>query len=342
MWSSLRRKIKIERMENVSFTTQQVGPVRSSQELGTMLGTFLPLSSDLSCAGCSWSCRPLCLSLCFTLCIAREKCPRQGRNLEGGLGWREVVTGCFAGVQHSRSIRSSPEMETDEKRERSGQNQSPAAQRVSVGGWSEVLCSAVPCTSYRQRRSYKAPGKHGRQSFMLSWHWHKWLLKVEIRKRPHIPLWSWADKFSSRSQPSMATLDKWFAFHRDWQRICSQEHRTTERCGWEGTFRGHLAQPPCSEHGYLQLDQGAQSPVQPGLECFQGWGMHHLSGQPVPVLHHPYCRKFLPCIQSPPGVEGGGAALLPPARGKAEERRSEGYRVVWSSTHATQSPVSGR
>jgi len=32
------------------------------------------------------------------------------------------------------------------------------------------------------------------------------------------------------------------------------------------TFRGHLAQTPCSEQGHLPLDQVAQSPVQPGLE----------------------------------------------------------------------------
>ena len=37
--------------------------------------------------------------------------------------------------------------------------------------------------------------------------------------------------------------------------------------GLEGTFRGYLS---CSEQGHLQLDQVAQSPVQPGLECFQG------------------------------------------------------------------------
>jgi len=66
--------------------------------------------------------------------------------------------------------------------------------------------------------------------------------------------------------------------------------------GLEGTFRGHLAQPPCSEHGYVQLDQAAQSPVQPGLECFQGWGLHYFSGQPVPVFHHLYRKKFLPYI----------------------------------------------
>jgi len=67
--------------------------------------------------------------------------------------------------------------------------------------------------------------------------------------------------------------------------------------GLEGTFRGHLAQTPCNEQGRLQLDQVAQSPVQPGLECFQGWGIYHLSGQPVPVFQHP-CKKFLPYSQS--------------------------------------------
>jgi len=54
----------------------------------------------------------------------------------------------------------------------------------------------------------------------------------------------------------------------------------------EGTFKGHLVQTPCSEQGH-QLHQVAQSPVQPGLECFQGWGIYHLSGQPVPVINHP-------------------------------------------------------
>ena len=48
-------------------------------------------------------------------------------------------------------------------------------------------------------------------------------------------------------------------------------HRITECFGLEGTFRCHLVQPPCSEQGHLQLDQAAQSPVQPDLECFQGW-----------------------------------------------------------------------
>jgi len=66
----------------------------------------------------------------------------------------------------------------------------------------------------------------------------------------------------------------------------------------EGTFRGHLAQPPCSEQGYLQLDQVAQSPVQPGLECFQGWVLHYFDEKSVPVLHHPYCKNFLPMTET--------------------------------------------
>ena len=59
----------------------------------------------------------------------------------------------------------------------------------------------------------------------------------------------------------------------------------------EGFFKGHLAKLPCDEQEHLQLDQVAQSPVQPDLECLQGWEIHHLSGQPVPVPHHSYCKK---------------------------------------------------
>jgi len=40
----------------------------------------------------------------------------------------------------------------------------------------------------------------------------------------------------------------------------------------EGTFTGHLVQLPCNKQGYLQLDQVAQTPIQPDLERLQGWG----------------------------------------------------------------------
>ena len=50
--------------------------------------------------------------------------------------------------------------------------------------------------------------------------------------------------------------------------VWSLNHRITGCFGLEGKFRGHLAQSPCSKQGHLQLGQVAQSPVQPGLECF--------------------------------------------------------------------------
>jgi len=68
--------------------------------------------------------------------------------------------------------------------------------------------------------------------------------------------------------------------------------------GLERTVRDHVVQRPCNEQGHLQPDQVAQSPIQPGLECFQGWGIDQLSGQPVPVFHYPQCKEFLPSIYS--------------------------------------------
>jgi len=53
------------------------------------------------------------------------------------------------------------------------------------------------------------------------------------------------------------------------ERLSSQSHRMVwVGLGWD--FKVCLVQQPCSERGYLQLDQVAQSPVQPDLECFQG------------------------------------------------------------------------
>ena len=51
--------------------------------------------------------------------------------------------------------------------------------------------------------------------------------------------------------------------------------------GLEGIIKDQLVQPPCSKQGRFLLDQVAQSPVQPDLECSQGWGIDHLSEQAV-------------------------------------------------------------
>ena len=54
----------------------------------------------------------------------------------------------------------------------------------------------------------------------------------------------------------------------------------------EGTLKVHPVQLPINEQGHPQLDQVILSPIQPDLEYLQGQGIHHISGQPDPVLHH--------------------------------------------------------
>ena len=50
--------------------------------------------------------------------------------------------------------------------------------------------------------------------------------------------------------------------------VCTQlvNHRIIESFELEQALEGHLVQLPCSEQGHLQLDQIAQSLVQPDLE----------------------------------------------------------------------------
>ena len=43
-------------------------------------------------------------------------------------------------------------------------------------------------------------------------------------------------------------------------------------------------QPPYHVQGCQPPDQAAQSHIQPGLECLQGWGIHSLLGQPVQCI----------------------------------------------------------
>jgi len=47
----------------------------------------------------------------------------------------------------------------------------------------------------------------------------------------------------------------------------------------EKDYNDHLVSTPCYVQGRQPPDQAAQSHIQPGLECLQGWGTHSLVGQ---------------------------------------------------------------
>jgi len=66
-------------------------------------------------------------------------------------------------------------------------------------------------------------------------------------------------------------------------------------------------QPPCCVHVDQPPDQAAQSHIQPGLECLQGWGIHSLLGQPVQCITTVWVKNFLlipnlslPCLSLKP------------------------------------------
>jgi len=60
--------------------------------------------------------------------------------------------------------------------------------------------------------------------------------------------------------------------------VRSQNHRMA----WvEKDRNAHPGPTPCYVQGHQPAAQAAQSHIQPGLECLQGWGIHSLLGQPV-------------------------------------------------------------
>lgn len=70
----------------------------------------------------------------------------------------------------------------------------------------------------------------------------------------------------------------------------------------ERDLEDHPLPPLYHEQEHFPLGQVAPSPVQPGLECFQGWGCHNFSGEPVPGPHHPLKVALLSYIQSNPAL----------------------------------------
>ena len=77
-------------------------------------------------------------------------------------------------------------------------------------------------------------------------------------------------------------------------RCCVGDFTQNHRMAWvEKDHSNHRVSTPCYVQARQPPDQAAQRHIQPGLECLQGWGIHSLLGQPVPVRHHPLCEKLL-------------------------------------------------
>jgi len=69
-----------------------------------------------------------------------------------------------------------------------------------------------------------------------------------------------------------------------------KDHRTP----WvEKEHNAHAVPTPCYVQGHQPADQAAQSHIQPGLECLQGWGTHSLLGQPVQCITTLWGKNFL-------------------------------------------------
>ena len=62
----------------------------------------------------------------------------------------------------------------------------------------------------------------------------------------------------------------------------------------------HLVSTPCYAQGRQPLNQAAQSHIQPGLECLQGWGIHSLLGQPVQCVTTLRVKREIPLFFNSP------------------------------------------
>ena len=58
----------------------------------------------------------------------------------------------------------------------------------------------------------------------------------------------------------------------------------------QNNHNDHPVSTPCYVQGHQPPAQAAQSHIQPGLECLQGWGIHNLLNQDVGIL--PWRLKF--------------------------------------------------
>jgi len=86
------------------------------------------------------------------------------------------------------------------------------------------------------------------------------------------------------------------AFLRKWQGCCSSGYLIIESyqrmASVGGDLKAHTVPTPLLWAGFLPSDQAARGPIQPDLEYLYGWGIHSLSGQPMPGPHYSLSKEF--------------------------------------------------
>ena len=102
----------------------------------------------------------------------------------------------------------------------------------------------------------------------------------------------------------------------------------------EKDHNDHPVPTPCCVQGRQPAAQAAQSHIQPGLECLQGWGIHSLLGQPVQCVTTLWGKNFLlisnlnlPCLSLKPFplVLMDASALRWP-----EECQNGNFKMFWN------------
>ena len=99
----------------------------------------------------------------------------------------------------------------------------------------------------------------------------------------------------------------------------------------EKDHNAHPVPTPWYVQGRQPAAQAAQSHIQPGLECLQGWGIHSLLGQPVQCVTTLWGKNFLlisnlnlPCLSLKPFPESFPADLTS-SGGQCEEQITCGW-----------------
>jgi len=112
-----------------------------------------------------------------------------------------------------------------------------------------------------------------------------------VLRKTHSPV-NWSEWFwSSQSVPRVKSCHRETKCAAVWvMAALSWNHRMA----WvEKDHSAHPVSTPCYVQGRQPADQAAQSHIQPGLECLQGWGIHSLLGQPVQCVTTLWVKNFL-------------------------------------------------